>query len=177
MGRGNVRVTEPCEGLYYVDYADLHYYRNIDTDETRLLRDISIDDMRSGRWEIDESLSDREERDAIRLFSDKFTKAFPSFHELSEHTCRCSHFCKYILESDLFLICVEDNEWSIAIELIQKDGCSDCQQAWLFGLQKRYYRRYLDEMKKILLEQYESIGIYSGPWTSGIITREEESKK
>ena len=47
-------------------------------------------------------------------------------------------------------ICVEDNEWSLAVELIQKDGYSDCQIAWLAGLQKRRYRGYLDDMKKAL---------------------------
>jgi len=35
------------------------------------------------------------------------------------------------------------------------------------------YRIYLDAMKKILLWLFPSIGIYTGPWTHGIITREE----
>ena len=56
---------------------------------------------------------------------------------------------RVILENELFYICVEDNEWSLAVELVQKDGYSDCQSAWLAGLQKRRYREYLDSMKKL----------------------------
>lgn len=52
-----------------------------------------------------------------------------------------------ILESRLFYIAVEDNEWSMAIELLQKkDPCDN----HLLGLQKRYYQRYLNGMKKCL---------------------------
>lgn len=80
---------------------------------------------------------------------------------------------RVILENELFYICVEDNEWSLAVELVQKDGYSDCQSAWLAGLQKRRYREYLDSMKKALLARLPSIGIRTGAWTSGTITREE----
>lgn len=80
---------------------------------------------------------------------------------------------RVILENELFYICVEDNEWSLAVELVQKDGYSDCQSAWLAGLQKRRYREYLDSMKKALLARLPSIGVRTGPWTHGTITREE----
>ncbi len=61
----------------------------------------------------------------------------------------------------------------ISKELVQKDGYSDCQSAWLAGLQKRRYREYLDSMKKALLARLPSIGVRTGPWTHGTITREE----
>lgn len=80
---------------------------------------------------------------------------------------------RVILENELFYICVEDNEWSLAVELVQKDSYSDCESAWMAGLQKRRYREYLDSMKKALLARLPSIGIRTGAWTSGTITREE----
>lgn len=75
-----------------------------------------------------------------------------------------------ILESKLFYIVVEDNEWSLAVELIQKEDSYDNH---LSGLQGRHYLKYLEGMKKCLLERLPSIGIRKGAWISGTISREE----
>ena len=76
-----------------------------------------------------------------------------------------------ILESRLFYIAVEDNEWSLAVELVQKE--EPLGDVWMENLQKRLYQKYLDGMKKALLNRLPSIGTYSGAWTSGRIKREE----
>lgn len=75
-----------------------------------------------------------------------------------------------MLESNLFYICAEDNEWSTAIELIQKDSPYDDH---LVGLQKTHFAKYLDGMKEALLNSLPCIGFYTGPWTHGVLTREE----
>ena len=69
------------------------------------------------------------------------------------------------MESGLFYIAVEDNQWSLAIELIQKEAPYDDH---LSGLQGLHFRRYLDGMKTCLLERLPSIGIRTGAWTSGV---------
>ena len=69
-----------------------------------------------------------------------------------------------LLSNDLFYIVLEDNEWSIAVELIQKDDVS-------YGLQKKHHQTYLDGIRDCLFEQVETLGIYGGAWTSGEITR------
>ena len=72
------------------------------------------------------------------------------------------------MENSLFEIKIVDNEWSYAIELIQKENdYDDC----LSGLQKKHYQSYLDGMKDILLGMFPEIGCYCGnPWTHGTIT-------
>lgn len=37
------------------------------------------------------------------------------------------------------------------------------------------YRHYLDAIQDILLEQFGEVGIYTGPWTSGKITKGESN--
>ena len=72
-----------------------------------------------------------------------------------------------ILENALFYIVVEDNEWSVAIKLIQKED-------WLLnldGLQAKHYQSYLNGMKDCLFEQFDELGTYGGPWTSGRIRK------
>ena len=80
------------------------------------------------------------------------------------------HDRQAILESSLFHIAIEDNEWSLAVELLQKEGAYGSN---LSGLQARHYQKYLDGIKRCLLEYLPSIGTRTGAWTSGIIKREE----
>lgn len=177
MGRGNVCVNGSYEGLFYIDNDDLRVYsRNAPhakEEETSLQRDLSCEDFSSGEWLLDEIGSSYEEEDVLRCFCAELRKLCPSFQPAANSNVWLGNERRVILENELFYICVEDNEWSLAVELIQKDGYSDCQSAWLAGLQKRRYREYLDSMKKALLARLPSIGVRTGPWTHGTITREE----
>ena len=58
------------------------------------------------------------------------------------------------------------------VEYIQKEDPYDDR---LSGLQARHYQRYLDGMKKCLLDRLPSIGTRTGAWTSGLIKGEEAS--
>ena len=74
---------------------------------------------------------------------------------------------KAFLENELFFIAVEDNQWSYAIELIQKGP------EYLAGFQKRFYQTYLDAIKNILLDYYGEVSYRRGAWMSGTIKKEE----
>ncbi|WP_166542404.1 hypothetical protein [Acutalibacter sp. 1XD8-36] len=78
---------------------------------------------------------------------------------------------RVILESKLFYVCVEDNEWSLAVELVQKE--EPWGLPWMENLQKQLYQKYLDGMKKALLNRLPGVGIRTGAWTSGRIKKEE----
>ena len=177
MGRGNVCVTGSYEGWFYIDNDDLRVYRRNDPhakeEETSLQRDLSYEDLSGDEWLLDEVGSSYEEEDVLECFCAELRKLCPSFQPAANSNVWLGNERRVILENELFYICVEDNEWSLAVELVQKDGYSDCESAWMVGLQKRRYREYLDSMKKALLARLPSIGIRTGAWTSGTITREE----
>lgn len=177
MGRGNVCVTGPYEGLFYIDNDDLQVYRRNNPyakeEETCLQRELGPDDIMGDEWLLDEIGSSYEEEDVLECFCAELRKLCPSFQPAANSNVWLGNERRVILENELFYICVEDNEWSLAVELVQKDGYSDCESAWMAGLQKRRYRGYLDSMKKALLARLPSIGIRTGAWTSGTITREE----
>lgn len=177
MGRGNVCVTGSYEGLFYIDNDDLRVYRRNDPyakeEETSLQRDLGCEDLSGDEWLLDEIGSSYEEEDVLECFCAELRKLCPSFQPTANSNVWLGNERRVILENELFYICVEDNEWSLAVELVQKDGYSDCESAWMAGLQKRRYRGYLDSMKKALLARLPSIGIRTGAWTSGTITREE----
>jgi hypothetical protein len=163
MGRGNVCVFGDYEGLYYADRDYLDFYVPIDgeADEGKFLKDMSHNDFSD--YEYDEFLSRMYYEDFISDFVYLMTKKFKSFSETGEEY-------GVILQNDLFEIEIEDNQWSYAVKLIQKEDDYDDH---LVGLQKKHYQNYLDGMKNVLLELFPSIGCYGCAWTSGRITRKD----
>lgn len=174
MSRGNVCVTGKYEGLYYIDNDDFHVYRREEPDsdeefESRLLKDLSYPELTGGEWFFCEAETEDEKDDILECFIEGFTRMFPSFRR-PEPAELWLEDARVILESKLFHIAVEDNEWSLAVKLLQKEEPYDDH---LSGLQSRHHMKYLEGMKRCLLEVLPSIGTYVGAWTSGRITREE----
>lgn len=161
MGRGNVCTHGKYEGLYYADRDYLDFYVPIDgeADEGKLLEEMEQNDF--SNYEYDEFISRSYYEDFISLFISLFRGKFKSFSATGEEY-------GVILENELFEIEIEDNQWSYAVKLIQKEDAYDNH---LEGLQKKHYENYLEGMKNVLLEIFPSIGCYGGAWTSGRITR------
>lgn len=172
MGRGNVCVLGKCEGLYYIDNDDLCVYRPIgstvaEEPELRLRRDIPFEDL--CLWEYSDIDTQWWEDDVIEELQSSLRKKFPSFVPCDKWVGRER---RAILQNQLFYIALEDNEWSLAVELLQRDeGWGD---DWRQNLQKRHFQRYLDGIRDSLFEQFESLGAYSGAWTSKTIHRPVE---
>lgn len=175
MGRGNVCVTGKYEGLYYIDrdYTDMYRREDEYSDddfETKLLGELDYGELTGGEWLYDDWGSAEEFDDVLQCFIEGFTKRFPSFKRVTKEKW-LDRSIRVILENELFYIGVEDNEWSEAVKLLQKEP--PYGDGALEGLQKRHYEQYLEGMKQVLLERLPSIGTYSGAWTSGRLTREE----
>lgn len=174
MGRGNVCTLGKYEGLYYIDNDHIHVYRDSedmgDDPETRLMGDLDYEELTGCRWLYDEEGSMNEEEDILECFMDEFSRMFPSFKRVEPERW-LDRSRRAILESKLFYIAVEDNEWSLAVELIQKE--EPWGDVWMENLQKRLYEKYLEGMKRCLLKRLPSIGTRNGPWMSSTIKREE----
>ena len=77
MGRGNVCVTGKHEGLYYIDNDHFHVYRRDEPDsddefQTRLLRDLSYEELTGGEWHLDEWETEEEKDDILDELIDRF---------------------------------------------------------------------------------------------------------
>ena len=83
MGRGNVCVAGPHEGLYYIDNDHFHVYRRdepgVEYPETRLMGDLSYDELTGNEWLYDEWGTGEEEDDILECFISSFVRMFPSF--------------------------------------------------------------------------------------------------
>ena len=170
MGRGNVCVTGPYEGLFYIDNDDLLVYRplessGLDADQRLLLGELDVDELQD--WEYSEGDSYWLMEEVKSAFAASMKNRFPSFQ-----TPRKQEWINdglVIVENSLFAVTFEDNQWSTAVKLLQKEHwCYDYA-----GLQKQHYQRYLDGIRDALFEQFETLGTYGGAWTSGRISRKE----
>ena len=171
MGRGNVCVHGPCEGLFYIDKDYLDVYMKYDSEEdcfkTKTLGELSYQELTGGEWEFDDVTSRATQECILDHFMEEFCKVTPSFQRCTKQPWRDSQ--QILLENGLFYIAIEDNEWSLAVELIQKED----PYTSLCGLQWWHYQTYINKMLAVLLNQLPSVGTYGGPWTSGRVTRED----
>ena len=167
MGRGNCCTFGDYEGLWYIDRDLIDVYYNGETDESRVARDIELDEFTSFKYSDIES--EYNFNDMLDVVRDRMMVKFPSFNVtdrwVSDGGSRCDR--RAFLENDLFFIAVEDNQWSYAIELIQKGPEN------LAGLQKRFYQTYLNAIRDILLDYYGEVSYRRGAWTSGNIKKED----
>lgn len=180
MGRGNVSVSGPYEGVFFVDRDNTDWY--VLDGKPVLQKDLDTEDF--ARAEYDETASEESYVAMCNGIAESIDKRFRSFMRAG-HTdvskkgsgnrwnyrdCGCFRRASGVIltENELFLVAVEDNEWSYAILLLQKeDNCDD----HLLGLQKRHYQKYLAAIKEVILDMYGEVGIYTGPWTSGVERR------
>lgn len=173
MGKGNIMTHGAYEGLFYIDNDDFHVYQRDDffaeEPESRPLRDLSYADLTSGEWVQNYEGTGCELEDIEECFASDFTDMFPSFERVAKNQWIDS--ARVLLESKLFYIAIEDNEWSMAVKLLQKE--EPWGMVWMENLQKRLYQKYLEGIKRCLLMRLPSIGIRTGAWTSGIIKKEE----
>lgn len=158
MGRGNVCVFGNYEGLYYVDYDNFSCYQ--EDEKGKQILD------RYGTPIHDYPLENLELEMAIREFSASFAKRFRSFQKCEKWLSNSRHA---ILENCLFYVATEDNQWSMAFMLLQKE--SDYVEGKMENLQNGHFRNYLNGMRECLFEQFGELGIYTGPWTSGRIRK------
>lgn len=173
MGKGNACVSGKAEGLFYVDYDYLLWYTKKGTEsddepESKLLGEVDYSEIDD--WEYDECISQIEQEFFEDMFKEDMKRMFPSFEEVPPRTW-VSRYERAVLENGLFYIVFEDNQWSLAVKLLQKeDPYTD-----LYGLQKKHYERYLDGIAECLFHQFPELGVYGGAWTHGTIKRQDQA--
>ena len=115
MGQANCCVFGKYEGLYFIDYDDIHVFRHKDCDldgsaEARFLRDLDYGELTGGDWIFDDLATQFVQQEVLDSFTSDFLRMFPNFCK----TCPdlwISRSQKAILESPLFYLCLEDSNW------------------------------------------------------------------
>ncbi len=150
MGRGNVCTLGKYEGLWYIDYDKFYDYNQDEEDEEA---------SEAVMWQDD----------FIECLQQEMMSRYKSFEVVDRWVSDCGYRCDKhaILESKLFFVAIEDNQWSLAIELIQR-GPEE-----LAGLQTKHYEGYLETIKNIILDLFGEVSYRDGAWTSGTVRKED----
>lgn len=149
MGRGSVTTYGQCEGLYYVDndFLDVYSKKN----EDGKIEYCSLREADDG-FEYCESESCFDRENFKFNFTEMMRARFPSFEYVNKWI---SSMRSVLLENELFYIAFEDNWWSLAIELIQKEGEFGDEEK--VGLQMGLYPKYLKGIEEILLNMHVGV--------------------
>lgn len=150
MGQSNICVNNPYEGLFYVDWDNFKVY-----DENE--QEIDEPELQVVEW-----------RFALELFKEEFNKKYPSFKPCDIWIDRQNHA---VLESDFFYIAVADNEWSMAVQLLQKEPEDTDHPNYTRSRQMKFHQIYLNGIRDCLFSQFDKLGTYAGPYTHGTIKR------
>lgn len=173
MGRGNACVNRDYEGLFYIDNDDLEiwqrYIEDEDVWEIAYRRDIGDENLMNG-WTYASEETKMAFDNMVYWLRLGVMERFPSFYECDEWVSHDEHA---VLENNLFYIVLEDSGWSFAVKLIRKDG----YYLDLTGLQKKHYQQYLDGIRDVLFEHYDTLGVYRGAWTHGRISKKDYVKE
>lgn len=150
--------------VYYVDYTKMDVYEHKTTHEIVTAADdkyIKHPDNYQYKQDLTQLKFDN--------FKSAFIKAmqaqFPSLKAVDK-TVRGVH---YLLENNMFQIGFEDNDWSVAVELIQKK----CKNP---GLQANLYPSFSTGMRDILITQVGEIHLRTGSWTTDTIDKQKATQ-
>ena len=102
------------------------------------MADISLDELVADDWYVDEIESSYKEEDVLRCFCAELRKLCPSFQSAANSNVWLGNDAGSSSKTSCFTS-AEDNEWSLAVELVQKTATPTVRSAWLAGLQKRRY--------------------------------------
>ena len=148
MGRGNSCVYGSCEVIYFIPYE------NFGEDEMSF--DIFIEDFNENvKYE--------------------FSSIFKSF-TIPKKRKWVDRDELLLCENRLFYLTVSDNEWSIAVKLLQKEGSDEYNYQNIEGLQSRHFKNYNKKLLKVLFENSNEVYGYNGAWTSKKLENEEKRK-
>lgn len=168
MGRGNVSAGHNGR-LFYVDYDYFNmYYRKDDPEEDSISASEYYDltEEKQKNYEYDETLSQIYYDDFKEELTERILKRYKSFNPSNRHIGRYKHI---ELSNKLFHIVLEDNEWSVAVEILPNESGKP-------GFQKRQLDQVAKGVRNILLDMFPTIHTRNGPWLSNELTREDAKR-
>ena len=151
------------EALYYVNYNDIYMYKD-KNDSNKFVTESQIPEGKEDDYEFDLSMT-QVHYDAIRKkLSDALCAHFPSMQPVKDTYLNKSQSRRVIACNTLYSVVIEDNAWSIAVELINNpDGNG--------GLQSQMFESFSNGLREALFEQFDTLYIRSGSYTAEPITK------
>lgn len=163
----NVSVNPDREALFYVDYSHMDVYVNInDSNDVKTNNDPAIA-QNPDLYRFDDTLTqarfDSFKKQFVKKMQDKFKSLKP--HDI---TTKGKH---QLLMNDMFIIAFEDNDWSVAVELLENPKSKNP------NLRPNLFPNFQKGMRDILLDLVGEIHIRTGSWSTQKMTKADAAAK
>lgn len=147
--------------LYYVDYDLMNVYVNKNNQsDIKVGKDpVALQDPDT--YVFDESLTQTRFDNFKTKFLDEMQKRYKSLKPVNK-TVKGVH---YLLQSDMFIVAFEDNNWSVGVELLLNPKCKN------ENLRKSLFPAFAKGMRNILLDIVGEIHTRTGSWSTNIIDK------
>ena len=147
--------------LYYVDYDLMNVYVNKnDSSDIKIGKD-PVALQNPDTYVFDESLTQTRFDNFKTKFLDEMQKRYKSLKPVNK-TVKGVH---YLLQSDMFIVAFEDNNWSVGVELLLNPKCKN------ENLRKNLFPTFAKGMRDILLDIVGEIHTRTGSWSTNIIDK------
>ena len=163
----NVSVNPDREALFYVDYSHMDVYVNVnDSNDVKTNNDPEIA-QNPDVYRFDDTLTqarfDSFKKQFVKKMQDKFKSLKP--HDI---TTKGKH---QLLMNDMFIIAFEDNDWSVAVELLENPKSKNP------NLRPNLFPNFQKGMRDILLDLVGEIHIRTGSWSTQKMTKADAAAK
>lgn len=147
------------EGLFYIPYTDFYRYHEIKNPDN-IVSEKDIPKGKENEYEYDETMTQIVYNSFRTKLAKQLCKQLPSLTCPDDTTAGNAHHTKRLLaENKIFQIVLEDNVWSVAVELKRQSGGNR-------GLQNQMFKSFLKNLRDALFEQFDIIYVRDGSWTA-----------
>lgn len=157
----NVSVNPDREAVFYVDYSKMDVYVNVnDSNDVKTNNDPAIA-QNPDTYRFDDTLTqarfDSFKKQFIKKMQDKFKSLKPQ-----DVTAKGK---RHLLMNDMFIIAFEDNDWSVAVELLENPKSKNP------NLRPNLFPNFKKGMRDILLDLVDEIHVRTGSWSTQKMTK------
>lgn len=157
----NVSVNPDREAVFYVDYSKMDVYVNVnDANDVKTNNDPAIA-QNPNTYQFDETLTqarfDSFKKQFIKKMQDKFKSLKPQ-----DLTAKGKH---QLLMNDMFIVAFEDNDWSVAVELLENPMSKNP------NLRPNLFPNFKKGMRDVLLDIVDEIHVRTGSWSTQRMTK------
>lgn len=168
IGRKSNCTASTLDAVFFVDYEHLSLYREINNKDNIMLG-CNIQPDERNAYEYDQDLSQKAYDDFKEKLIAGYQRYYKSMQVIDEYNNKLKKQ-HYILTNKQFRICIEDNEWAIAVHLLHNDDYTKP------SYQEALFQTYKNHLRDVLLDLIEPIYIRTGSYATEPITKEIAAK-
>lgn len=152
------------EALFYVNYNNIYMFKD-KNNPSKFVKGTEIPSGDEDKYEYDADMTQVMYDGIRKKITDYMTTHFNSMQAVQDEYLNKSKSRRVIARNTLFSVVIEDNVWSIAVELINNPKGNA-------GLQSQMFTSFANGLRNALFEQFDELYVRTGSYTADPITKD-----